>query len=1625
MRRVIPVLLVALALGCDSKGAPIAFRSAAGSTVSALGPIVGAPVGMDAPVPGASGVARRAPAVAFDGTSYLVVWEDERNGVDADVYGARVSATGALLDPHGIPIATGPGAQRAPAVAFDGEQYLVVWEDARSGASDVYGARVSKAGEVLDAGGVPISAAVGDQILPAVSGGRGGFLVAWSDVQGGTARLHAARATGAGALTLGSEFPLSAAAGWQDFAAIGFDGESYLVAWSDGRNGLGPGDTDIYSVRVSAAGAVLEGSEALVSAAPGAQHHPAIAIGPSAALIIWEDERSGMGASDVYGARVGATVLDPDGILVSNSPFQEYSPSVGFDGTGWVVVWSDLGGGSGSQVYGARLSAEGALLDRLAFTPGLYGQERTAIAWGAGSGLVVWGDGHTSKGTEISGTLVDGAGRVLTPNGTPFTSGANTQVAGDVAFDGADYLVVWHDNRSGAGWDVYAARVNASGTVLDAAAIPIATGPGDQVAPTVAFDGTNYLLAWEDRAIGGGDIRAARVTPGGALLDADAVKVSSAPGLQVQPAIACDGSSCLVTWQDQRNGVWDVYGARVSSPQATVLDPGGIPISTAPGWQVGPDVAFDGQSYFVVWTDQRSSVGDIYGARVSTSGVVVDAQGLPLVTVPGGQGGPRISYGRGQYLVAWNDNRSGNNDVYATRVGAAGADPVALDAGGFPVTTAPGHQFLLGIAFDGVNDLVIWEDRGGAAGAVAGLRVSGAGALVDGSPFALATSAKQGLVARIGRGAPGQTLVAYAGWDGSAPADGATRVRAELVTAWAPLRVSRAGTGAGRVVSSPAGIDCGTGCSADFDAPAQVTLSAVANVDSTFQGWSGACSGTGTCTVTMDAAKDVTATFAVTSYALTVRTAGLGKGSVAGDLGIACAPGSSEGCTVQVPKTTPAQLVTLTATPGADSVFASWSGCTSVSGPVCTVAMTSTRTATATFQPATYTVTTRTYGTGKGSVAGDGLTCVSGVCTVSVANTSPAQVVTFTAVPEADSVFASWSGCTSVSGPVCSVAVTGARTVIATFQPATYTVTTRTSGVGKGAVAGDGLTCVSGVCTVSVANTNPAQVVTFTAVPEAGSVFTSWSGCTSASGAVCSVAVTGTKTVTATFGPATYTVTARTTGTGKGSLSGDGLTCASGVCTVSVANTSPAQVVTFTAVPEAGSIFTSWSGCTSVSGAMCSVAVTSAKTVTATFQPATYTVTTRTTGTGKGSVSGDGLTCASGVCTVSVANTNPAQVVTFTAVPEADSVFSSWSGCTSVSGPVCSVAVTGARTVTATFQPATYTVTTRTSGTGKGAVAGDGLTCVSGVCTVSVANTNPAQVVTFTAVPEPDSVFTSWSGCTSVSGPVCTVAVTGTKTITATFGPATYTVTTRTSGIGKGSVAGDGLTCVSGVCTVTVANTNPAQVVTFTAVPDADSVFTSWSGCTSVSGPVCSVAVTSARTVTATFQPATYTVTTRTYGTGKGSVSGDGLTCASGVCTVSVANTNPAQVVTFTAVPEAGSVFTSWSGCTSVSGPVCTVAVTSARTVTATFGPATYTVTTRTYGTGKGSVSGDGLTCASGVCTVSIANTSPAQVVTFTALPEAGSIFTSWSGCTSVSGAVCTVAVTSAKTVTATFQPGS
>jgi len=375
------------------------------------------------------------------------------------------------------------------------------------------------------------------------------------------------------------------------------------------------------------------GVEFPISDAAGAQKNVAVAFDGTNYLVVWEDYRNGYYA-DIYGARVtqAGVVLDPAGIAISTAAYNQYFPDIAFDGTNYLVVWNNYLSNS-DKIYGARVSPSGIVLD--------------------------------STGIPISS---------ITPCMNPA-----------VAFDDTNYLVVWQGN---ADINIYGRRVSQTGEVLDPSDIPISTAGSAQKYPAVAFDGTNYLVAWDDYRLSylSWNIYGARVSRNGQVLDPPetGIAINTASGQQNFSSVAFDGTNYLVVWQDDRDpsGGWGIYGARVS-PTGQVLDPPetGIAIITAPQDQKSSSVIFDGTNYLIVWEDNRSSNFDIYCARVSTSGVVLDTLGIPVLTVTNSQSRPDIAFDGTNYLVVWEDYRNGVDwNIWGTLLQPACVtdDPLAL-----------------------------------------------------------------------------------------------------------------------------------------------------------------------------------------------------------------------------------------------------------------------------------------------------------------------------------------------------------------------------------------------------------------------------------------------------------------------------------------------------------------------------------------------------------------------------------------------------------------------------------------------------------------------------------------------------------------------------------------------------------------------------------------------------------------------------------------------------------------------------------------------------------------------------------------------------------------------------------
>jgi len=160
------------------------------------------------------------------------------------------------------------------------------------------------------------------------------------------------------------------------------------------------------------------------------------------------------------------------------------------------------------------------------------------------------------------------------------------------------------------------------------------------------------------------------------------------------------------------------------------------------------------------------------------------------------------------------------------------------------------------------------------------------------------------------------------------------------------LTVNKLGTGTGTVAALGGSISCGNTCSAQYVSGRHVIFSQGADAGSTFEGWGGACSGSGPCALTMTADMTLTATFTLNPI-LSVNFAGAGTGMVAAADGSLNCSNTQPNCSGAYAPGTP---VSLTATPTGSSIFTGWSGACSGTDPMqCSVTLNANATVTATF----------------------------------------------------------------------------------------------------------------------------------------------------------------------------------------------------------------------------------------------------------------------------------------------------------------------------------------------------------------------------------------------------------------------------------------------------------------------------------------------------------------------------------------------------------------------------------------------------------------------------------------------------------------------------------------------------
>jgi fibronectin type 3 domain-containing protein len=735
------------------------------------------------------------PSIAWNGSEFGVVWQDARTTV-ADIYFTRIGADGTKVGGD-IQVTTDAGSSLNPALVWTGTEYGVAWEDTGTTVKDIYFVRLNAAGAKLEAE-QQITSDAASSLHASLAWAETGFGLAWEDTRDGGTEIYFARVSAAGT-KVGSDTRITNATGTSEYPSLAWTGSTFGVAWKDSRTTSG----DIYFAAISAAG-VKAGGDVQVTGDAASSYDPSLVWLGSEFGVAWRDTRSGRmdifyASLDDYGARLGA---ERD---LSGGDVDDYRPVLVPSGSGAGLIYRANVSGDADEIrfVGLGCGAPDTTAPPCPSSPAIVSRTETSVslAWGLVSDpdgdfghYEIYKDGalaavtletswtdsafNPSAGpvyhilaTNAAGLASAGCPAVATEDTVPPpcpgslqataissssitlgwidpqdpTSGLkqvkvyrDTLFLGDVpagaqtytdtaVLSGSTYLYSilaedWAGNASAGCASVPVLAADRATcwqpwTGNDPVAVSAGLGLGN---PAAAWDGLAYGLVWQDFLSGDDEIYFARVAADGSVV-VPPVRLTNAAGDSVAPAIAWNGSEFGVAWQDARTTVTDIYFARVDLQGNKIGSD--IQITNDAGSSLGPSLVWTGTEFGLAWDDTRLTSRDLYFVRLDTTGTKLEAD-RQITTDPASSSQASLVWTGSGYGLAWVDTRDGNAEIYFARLSSAGIK-VGSDT---RITDFAGTSEFPSLAWTGSGYGVAWRDARTTAGDIYFARISEAGA---------------------------------------------------------------------------------------------------------------------------------------------------------------------------------------------------------------------------------------------------------------------------------------------------------------------------------------------------------------------------------------------------------------------------------------------------------------------------------------------------------------------------------------------------------------------------------------------------------------------------------------------------------------------------------------------------------------------------------------------------------------------------------------------------------------------------------------------------------------------------------------------------------------------------------
>jgi hypothetical protein len=630
-----------------------------------------------------------APSLAWTGSEFGVAWSDFRE-VDYEIYFARLSAAGTKIGSD-LRVTWAGQDSALPALAWTGSEFGLSWDDTRGGNYEVYFTRIGSNGTKIGAD-LRVTAAGGGSRRTSLAFTGSEYGLAWEDERDGNWEIYFTLLSAAGA-RLFPDLRVTRNASQSSQASLVWTGSEFGLSWTDARNG----NDEIYFARIGldrdgdglfTPGEIAAGTgpidwdtdDDLMPDGWEAEHSACGGLDPLLADALADGDGDGLEDLAEYQLQTDPCDPDSDGDILSDGaeyylyltdPLNFDTDADGLsDGAEQMVYQTDPldpdtdndGALDGVEVYlGSNpldpqsTPAHTSIAAPLRITCNNLSNHAPKLVWAGSEYGLSW---YANNGAGSYGIMFDRIsveGEQVFPMRQVVSRNILTHLP-SLVWTGSEYGINWNVQDQGIDF----VRLDASGNkVGPETRITDIASSYDPMRSALAFTGSEFNLAWDyNWSFSDSDVHNMRISAAGVPLGSNLIFHSNKN--TYQPSLAWTGSELGLTFHGNSAGFYQIYFTRVSTAGYNI---GPTLRISGNGTAYCASLVWSGSEYGLGWYDDRSGNAEIYFARLSPDGTKIGSD-LRVTSDAATSVNPTLSLGPGGYGVSWEDNRTGNAEIY-------------------------------------------------------------------------------------------------------------------------------------------------------------------------------------------------------------------------------------------------------------------------------------------------------------------------------------------------------------------------------------------------------------------------------------------------------------------------------------------------------------------------------------------------------------------------------------------------------------------------------------------------------------------------------------------------------------------------------------------------------------------------------------------------------------------------------------------------------------------------------------------------------------------------------------------------------------------------------------------------